>query len=64
MSENSPTLVLPPNIQNCCEIAKITIESEDITSFCGIFHVMGIFSHFGLSSPQLFDSLFDNGIYS
>ena len=28
-------------------MAKVTIKSENITSFGGIFHVMDIFSHLG-----------------
>ena len=49
MSEKSPTLVLRnPNIQNCSDMAKVAIKSENITSFGGIFHVMDIFSRLGL----------------
>ena len=54
-SEKSPTLVLRnPNIQNCSDMAKVAIKSENITSFGGIFHVMDIFSRLGLE--KLIDS--------
>lgn len=43
MSEKSPTLVLRNhNIHNCSDMAKVAIKSENITSFGGIFHVMGL----------------------
>jgi len=44
MSENPTTLVLRnPNIQNYSDMAKITIESENITSLGEISHAMDIF---------------------
>ena len=43
-----------PNIQNCSDMAKVAIKSENITSFGGIFLIMDIFSRLGLE--KLIDS--------
>ena len=49
MSVNSPILsTTKQTIWNHSDMAKVAIKSENITPFCGIFHVMDMFSRLEL----------------